>query len=94
MFATRTFRRCIWVNGELDGLEQFVGSRRRAGASAGGWRSSRFTARRSAVKHTMRRLARHPGDAVSRRPTIPGDTEIAANPRARSAKLRVVEQVA
>ena len=33
-------------------------------------------------------------DTVSRKPIVAGDAEVAANPRARSAKLRVVERTA
>ncbi len=33
-------------------------------------------------------------DTVSRKPIVAGDAELAANPRARSAKLRVVERTA
>ncbi len=43
------------------------------------------------MKHTFREDPR--ARAVTRKPLVPGDDEIAANPRARSAKLRVAERV-
>jgi 16S rRNA (cytosine1402-N4)-methyltransferase len=47
------------------------------------------------VKHEFQRLARDGGFQVLTKKVIqPGDAEIAANPRARSAKMRVIEKVA
>ena len=95
--ATRTFQALrIWVNGELDGLEQFVEDATAALEPGGRLAVIAFHSLEDrAMKHTMRRLAAAGSvTQVTRRPTIPEEAEIAANPRARSAKLRVVEKVA
>ena len=95
--ATRTFQALrIWVNGELDGLDRFVEDA--AGTLQTGGRLAIIafhSLEDRVVKHTMRKLAAAGSvTLVTRRPTIPGEPEIAANPRARSARLRVVEKVA
>ena len=95
--ATRTFQALrIWVNGELDGLDQFVEAAVAALRPHGRLAIIAFHSLEDRiVKHTMRRLAL--GGAVTlvmKRPIGPGDAEVAANPRARSAKLRAVERVA
>jgi len=95
--ATRTFQALrIWVNGELDGLEQFVDDAVAVLEPAGRLAVIAFHSHEDrAMKHTMRRLvAAGTVTQATRRPTIPTDSEIAANPRARSARLRVVEKVA
>lgn len=95
--ATRTFQALrIWVNGELDGLDQFVDAAVAALRSGGRLAIIAFHSLEDrVVKHAMRRLAAA-GTVIplTKRPTIPGDAEIAANPRARSARLRAVEKVA
>ena len=96
--ATRTFQALrIWVNRELEGLDTFLGAaarRLRAGA--------RFVVitfhslEDRIVKHTFRALAAA-GEAwqvLTRKPMVPGDDEVARNPRARSAKLRAIERLA
>ena len=97
--ATRTFQAIrIWVNRELDGLDAFIRlavSRLRAGARLAIIAFHSLEDR--IVKHTFRALAQadEPSIAViTRRPIEAGEDEIARNPRARSAKLRVAERLA
>jgi 16S rRNA (cytosine1402-N4)-methyltransferase len=104
--ATRTFQALrIWVNRELDGLDTFLAStieRLAAGARLAVITFHSLEDR--IVKHTFRALAagpdvpdpRHAPERVrvlTRKPVVPGDEELARNPRARSAKLRVIERL-
>jgi 16S rRNA (cytosine1402-N4)-methyltransferase len=96
--ATRTFQAMrIWVNRELDGLDDFlrvIGRRLRSGARLAVIAFHSLEDR--IVKHTLRALER--SDAVmkvlTKKPIVPTDEEVQRNPRARSAKLRVAERVA
>ena len=97
--ATRTFQALrIAVNGELEGLDEFVDQACRRLAPGGRLVVLAFHSLEDrVVKHTLRRLAASEGESfrlLSRRATQPTDDEVAANPRARSAKLRAVERVA
>ena len=97
--ATRTFQALrIWVNRELDGLDVFLATivrRLRAGARLAVITFHSLEDR--IVKHTFRALAQ--GEerlltVLTKKPIAPGADEISANPRARSAKLRVAERLA
>ena len=96
--ATRTFQALrIWVNRELEGLDTFLAaavSRLFAGARLAVITFHSLEDR--IVKHAFRALAG--GEAalriLTRKPVIPGDAEVARNPRARSAKLRAIERLA
>ena len=96
--ATRTFQALrIWVNRELEGLERFL--QEAAHRLLGGARLAVIafhSLEDRIVKHAFRALAR--GEAalqvLTKRPTEPSDEEVARNPRARSAKLRVIERLA
>ncbi|HTV00099.1 MAG TPA: 16S rRNA (cytosine(1402)-N(4))-methyltransferase RsmH [Luteitalea sp.] len=97
--ATRTFQALrIWVNRELEGLDAFIRlavSRLLAGARLAIIAFHSLEDR--IVKHTFRALAQAPEPLVTlvtRRPIEATDDEIARNPRARSAKLRVAERLA
>ena len=113
--ATRTFQALrIWVNGELEGLDEFL--KTAAGTLRPGARLAVITFHSledRIVKHTFRALERPDGEhgardfpgqtavegrpafrVMTKRPLTPGDDELATNPRARSAKLRVVERAA
>jgi 16S rRNA (cytosine1402-N4)-methyltransferase len=97
--ATRTFQAIrIWVNRELEGLDAFIRmavSRLLAGARLAIIAFHSLEDR--IVKHTFRALAQAPDPLVAlitRRPIEASDDEIAINPRARSAKLRVAERLA
>jgi 16S rRNA (cytosine1402-N4)-methyltransferase len=96
--ATRTFQALrIWVNGELDRLDEFV--RRAALRLVAGGRLaiiSFHSLEDRIVKHTLRALDRTDGvvRVLTGRPLVATEQEIALNPRARSAKLRVAERLA
>jgi 16S rRNA (cytosine1402-N4)-methyltransferase len=97
--ATRTFQALrIWVNRELEGLDAFLAAairRLRAGARLAVIAFHSLEDR--IVKHTLRALAQSRDMAVqvlTRKPIVPDDDEVQANPRARSAKLRVAERIA
>jgi 16S rRNA (cytosine1402-N4)-methyltransferase len=95
--ATRTFQALrIWVNDELEGLEAFVEGAAAVLEPGGRLAIIAFHSLEDRiVKHTMRRLdVSGAVRLVNRRPTVPGDAEIAANPRSRSARLRAVERTA
>jgi 16S rRNA (cytosine1402-N4)-methyltransferase len=94
--ATRTFQALrIWVNRELDGLDAFLGAmmaRLRAGARLVVITFHSLEDR--IVKHTLRALEKRADVALkvlTKKPLIPGDEEVARNPRARSAKVRAAE---
>lgn len=95
--ATRTFQALrIWVNRELDGLEAFLEAAVAALAPGARLAVIAFHSLEDrVVKHTFRRLAVG-GDValMTKKPVGSGDAEIASNPRARSARLRVVEKAA
>jgi 16S rRNA (cytosine1402-N4)-methyltransferase len=96
--ATRTFQAIrIWVNGELDGLAEFIGAAARRLAPAGRLAVIAFHSLEDRiVKHTLRDLARGDEGLVSlltKHPVMATDDEVALNPRARSAKLRAAVRV-
>jgi 16S rRNA (cytosine1402-N4)-methyltransferase len=96
--ATRTFQALrIWVNRELEGLDVFLGdAARRLLAGARLAVITFHSLEDRIVKHTFRALEKT-GEGLrilTKRPATPGDTELARNPRARSAKLRVIERLA
>lgn len=94
--ATRTFQALrIAVNDELTGLdhalEEAAGLLRSGGRVAA---ISFHSLEDRIVKQTWRRLeATGQMRILTKRPTIPGEAETAANPRARSAKLRALERL-
>lgn len=95
--ATRTFQALrIWVNRELEGLDAFLqtaAARLETGARLAV--ISFHSLEDRIVKHTFRAIAASDSyEVVTRRPLTAGDEEVAANPRARSAKLRVLERAA
>ena len=94
--ATRTFQALrITVNDELRGLdralEEAAGLLRAGGRVAA---ISFHSLEDRIVKQTGRRLeAGGRMQILTKRPIIPGEAETAANPRARSAKLRALERL-
>jgi 16S rRNA (cytosine1402-N4)-methyltransferase len=93
--ATRTFQAIrIWVNRELEGLDVFLGAA--AARLNRGGRLAVITFHSledRIVKHTFRALQADGRVTIrTKRPVVPGESEIERNPRARSAKLRAVER--
>ena len=95
--ATKTFLALrIAVNREEEELEQFL-SRTPATLNLGGrWVVISYHSREDRpVKRAFQQLEREGGFRVlTRKVIVPGEAEIADNPRARSAKMRVTEKVA
>ena len=107
--ATRTFQALrIWVNRELDGLDSFIGRAASRLQVEGRIALIAFHSLEDrVVKHTLRALAQgaqpSPGEPAStaqaqlkvltKHPVIATDAEAAANPRARSAKLRAAVRI-
>jgi 16S rRNA (cytosine1402-N4)-methyltransferase len=96
--ATRTFQALrIWVNRELEGLDVFLGDAARRLLAGARFAVITFHSLEDRiVKHTFRALEKT-GEGLrilTKRPAVPGDAELARNPRARSAKLRVIERFA
>ena len=96
--ATRTFQALrIWVNQELEGLDEFLrGMAWRLAAGARLAVISFHSLEDRVVKYTLRELEGGGELAMrvlTRKPIRPGRDEVARNPRARSAKLRVAERV-
>jgi 16S rRNA (cytosine1402-N4)-methyltransferase len=96
--ATRTFQALrIWVNRELDGLDGFLVDASRLLSSGARLAVITFHSLEDRiVKHVFRALAAG-GEALrvlTRKPMVPGEAEVARNPRARSAKLRAIERLA
>jgi 16S rRNA (cytosine1402-N4)-methyltransferase len=93
--ATRTFQALrIWVNGELEGLDGFLTDVARRLAVNGRMAVITFHSLEDRIaKHTLRALqAEEFGLRIrTKRPVVPGESEIERNPRARSAKLRAAE---
>jgi 16S rRNA (cytosine1402-N4)-methyltransferase len=96
--ATRTFQALrIWVNRELEGLDAFLtDASRRLLAGARLVVITFHSLEDRIVKHTFRAIAAasETWQVLTRRPLVPGDEEVARNPRARSAKLRAIERLA
>jgi 16S rRNA (cytosine1402-N4)-methyltransferase len=103
--ATRTFQALrIWVNGELDGLDEFLLAafgRLRVGGRLAVIAFHSLEDR--VVKRTFLGLAGRleggaaetaPGRLVTRKPVVPDEDEVRRNPRSRSARLRVIERAA
>ena len=109
--ATRTFQALrIAVNGELEGLDQFVADAIDALEPHGRLAVISFHSLEDRIiKRTLLKLsgrcqcpprlpqcacgARKAVEILTRRPLTPAEDEIAENPRARSAKLRVVAKL-
>jgi 16S rRNA (cytosine1402-N4)-methyltransferase len=95
--ATRTFQALrIWVNRELDGLDAFLVDASRLLRSGARLAVITFHSLEDRiVKHAFRALAAGEGAVrvLTRKPVVPGEAEVARNPRARSAKLRAIERL-
>ena len=95
--ATRTFQALrIWVNRELDGLDLFLLAAARLLRRGARFAVITFHSLEDrVVKHTFRALtaSEEAVRLLTKKPLVPDDSELARNPRARSAKLRAIERL-
>ena len=95
--ATRTFQALrIWVNRELDGLDLFLLAAARLLRRGARFAVITFHSLEDrVVKHTFRALTagEEAVRLLTKKPLVPDDSELARNPRARSAKLRAIERL-
>lgn len=92
--ATRTFQAVrIWVNRELDGLDEALAAAARCLAPRGVLAVLSFhSGEDRIVKHTFRDLAEEGFEELYKKPLTPTESEIAANPKSRSTKLRALRR--
>lgn len=94
--ATRTFMALrIWVNEELEKLKKFLETAPSLLKPDGRLCIlSYHSLEDRIVKHTFRKLVKEKTDfeVVTKKPIRAGEAEVAQNPRARSAKLRVLKR--
>ena len=94
--ATRTFQALrIAVNSELEGLATALVAL--AGCLKPGGRLvviAFHSLEDREVKHTFQGLGREGWRLLTKKPVRPGENEVSANPRARSARLRALEKAA
>ena len=94
--ATQVFQALrIWVNGELDQLEQLLAQAPQLLAEGAALAIISFhSGEDRLVKHRFAELAKRGGDFTlpQRKPLLAEESEVRANPRARSAKLRVLQR--
>ena len=95
--ATRTFQALrIWVNRELEGLDLFLMAAARLLRQGARFAVITFHSLEDrVVKHTFRALAagEEAVRLLTKKPLVPDESELARNPRARSAKLRAIERL-
>jgi 16S rRNA (cytosine1402-N4)-methyltransferase len=92
--ATKTFLALrIAVNREMEELEQFLNRTPATLAPGGRWVViSYHSLEDRLVKHTFRKYTQEGiVKTLTKKPVVPDSSEVRANPRARSAKLRVAE---
>lgn len=93
--ATRTFMALrMWVNDELPNLEAMLLSLKHLVEPGGRAAVISFHSKEDRIAKTVFRHEAREGlwTLLTRKPVVPGREECAANPRARSAKLRAVER--
>ncbi len=94
--ATRTFMALrLWTNRELANLEQSLASVKDMAEPGGRVVVISFHSKEDRIAKTVFRGQAQEGiwRILTKRPVVPVDDEVRANPRARSAKLRAVERI-
>jgi 16S rRNA (cytosine1402-N4)-methyltransferase len=92
--ATRTFQALrVAVNDELESLEAALPQAAHLLAPRGRLGVIAFHSLEDRVaKHTFRRFGREGWTVATARPVRPDEDEVRSNPRARSARLRILER--